>query len=106
MRPLAWEHPYATGAALEKTERQKKKKKVIYLKLNVMPGNGVSARVSVIGVFRMTDEQFKSINECVSINAPVSIGCNFCYLPLIENITNNILDSSSFLPHPHLSSTQ
>ena len=27
IRPLAWEPPYATGAALEKAERQKKKKK-------------------------------------------------------------------------------
>ena len=26
IRPLAWEPPYAAGAALEKTERQKKKK--------------------------------------------------------------------------------
>ena len=25
IRPLAWEPPYATGAALEKTKRQKKK---------------------------------------------------------------------------------
>ena len=27
IRPLAWEPPYATGAALEKAKRQKKKKK-------------------------------------------------------------------------------
>ena len=27
MRPLAWEPPYAGGAALEKAERKKKKKK-------------------------------------------------------------------------------
>ena len=27
IRPLAWEPPYATGAALEKGKRQKKKKK-------------------------------------------------------------------------------
>ena len=27
IRPLAWDHPYATGAALEKAKRQKKKKK-------------------------------------------------------------------------------
>ena len=27
IRPLAWEHPYATDAALEKAKRQKKKKK-------------------------------------------------------------------------------
>ena len=26
-RPLAWEPPYATGSALEKTKRQKKKEK-------------------------------------------------------------------------------
>ena len=26
IRPLAWESPYAVGAALEKTKRQKKKK--------------------------------------------------------------------------------
>ena len=29
MRPLAWEPPYATGAALEKAKRPKKKKKKI-----------------------------------------------------------------------------
>ena len=29
IRPLVWEPPYAAGAALEKTERQKKKKKEI-----------------------------------------------------------------------------
>ena len=28
IRPLAWEPPYAEGAALEKAKRQKKKKKV------------------------------------------------------------------------------
>ena len=28
IRPLAWEPPYAVGAALEKAKRQKKKKKV------------------------------------------------------------------------------
>ena len=27
IRPLAWEPPYATGAALEKAKRQKKEKK-------------------------------------------------------------------------------
>ena len=27
IRPLAWEPPYAVGAALEKAKRQKKKKK-------------------------------------------------------------------------------
>ena len=27
IRPLAWEPPYAAGAALEKAKRQKKKKK-------------------------------------------------------------------------------
>ena len=27
LRPLAWEPPYAAGAALEKAKRQKKKKK-------------------------------------------------------------------------------
>ena len=27
IRPLAWESPYATGVALEKVKRQKKKKK-------------------------------------------------------------------------------
>jgi len=27
IRPLAWESPYAVGAALEKEKRQKKKKK-------------------------------------------------------------------------------
>ena len=27
IRPLAWEPPYATGAALEKAKRQKKKEK-------------------------------------------------------------------------------
>ena len=27
IRPLAWEPPYASGAALEKTKRQNKKKK-------------------------------------------------------------------------------
>ena len=27
VRPLAWEPPYATGAALENTKRQKKKQK-------------------------------------------------------------------------------
>ena len=27
MRPLAWETPYAAGAALEKTKKTKKKKK-------------------------------------------------------------------------------
>ena len=26
--PLAWEHPYDTGAALEKAQRQKRKKKM------------------------------------------------------------------------------
>ena len=29
IRPLAWEPPYAEGAALEKTEKDKKKKKVM-----------------------------------------------------------------------------
>jgi len=28
IRPLAWESPYATGVALEKAKRPKKKKKV------------------------------------------------------------------------------
>ena len=28
IRPLAWEPPYATGTALEKAKRQKKKKNV------------------------------------------------------------------------------
>ena len=27
IRPLAWEHPYATSAALQKTKKKKKKKK-------------------------------------------------------------------------------
>ena len=31
IRPLAWEPPYATGAALGKAKRQKKKKKDIFL---------------------------------------------------------------------------
>ena len=30
IRPLAWEPPYAAGAALEKGKRQKKKIKTIY----------------------------------------------------------------------------
>ena len=28
IKPLAWELPYAAGVALEKTERQKKKKRI------------------------------------------------------------------------------
>jgi len=36
IRPLAWEPPYAVGVALEKTKRQKKKKK---LKEKVLFGN-------------------------------------------------------------------
>ena len=38
VRPLAWEPPYATGAALEKTKNQKrkKKKKMVSL-LNYVP---------------------------------------------------------------------
>ena len=31
IRPLAWEPPYATGAALEKTKRQKKKISIFFL---------------------------------------------------------------------------
>ena len=31
IRPLAWEPPYALGAALEKAKRQKKKKKLTML---------------------------------------------------------------------------
>ena len=34
IRPLAWEPPYATGAALEETKRQKKKKKKDYLTID------------------------------------------------------------------------
>ena len=30
IRPLAWEPPYAAGAALEKTEKKKKRKKENY----------------------------------------------------------------------------
>ena len=30
IRPLAWEHPYAMGAALKKTARQKKKRFIVY----------------------------------------------------------------------------
>ena len=35
--PLAWESPYAMGAALEETERQKKKKKriVVYSVMSI-----------------------------------------------------------------------
>ena len=33
IRPQAWEPPYATGMALEKTERPKKKKKIQYLSM-------------------------------------------------------------------------
>ena len=33
IRPLAWEPPYAMGAALEKDKRQKKKKSVVLEKL-------------------------------------------------------------------------
>ena len=29
IRPLAWEPPYATGVALEKAEKTKKKKKIV-----------------------------------------------------------------------------
>ena len=36
MRPLAWEPPYALGAALEKDKRPKKKKKK-EVKLDVFP---------------------------------------------------------------------
>ena len=32
IRPLAWEPPYAVGAAQEMAKRQKKKKKCAYLK--------------------------------------------------------------------------
>ena len=28
IRPLAWEHPYASGAALQKKKKKKKKKKI------------------------------------------------------------------------------
>ena len=31
IRPLAWEPPYAAGAALEKVKRQKKEKKTLLL---------------------------------------------------------------------------
>ena len=36
IRPLAWDPPYATGAALEKTKRQEKKKND-HLKKKVFP---------------------------------------------------------------------
>ena len=36
MRPLAWEPPYATGAALEKAKRQKEKKVHIDLKIKLL----------------------------------------------------------------------
>ena len=39
IRLLAWEPPYATGAALEKTKRQKKKKKGIKGTSLIMPGS-------------------------------------------------------------------
>ena len=34
IRPLAWEVPYATGTALERTERQKKKKYTVKFTIN------------------------------------------------------------------------
>ena len=34
IRPLAWEPPYAAGAALEKTKDKKKKKKVLQTEEN------------------------------------------------------------------------
>ena len=33
IRPLAWEPPYASGVALEKTKRQKEKEKLPYVHL-------------------------------------------------------------------------
>ena len=36
MRPLAWEPPYASGAALEKTKRQSKTKKPL-LQMTLFP---------------------------------------------------------------------
>ena len=36
IRPLAWEPPYAAGAAQEKTKKKKKKKKKKKLKLSLM----------------------------------------------------------------------
>ena len=37
IRLLAWEPPYATGAALEKTKQNKQTKKVIILKTTLLP---------------------------------------------------------------------
>ena len=36
IRPLAWEPPYAVGAALEKTKKDRKKKIYIYIYLTEM----------------------------------------------------------------------
>ena len=33
IRPLAWELPYAMGAALEKRQKRKKKEKFLFMKI-------------------------------------------------------------------------
>ena len=49
IRPLAWEPPYAVGAALEKAKRQKKKEKRLLILL--FQGCGISASVFIISSF-------------------------------------------------------
>ena len=57
--PLAWEPPYATGAALEKAKRQKKKKK----KKNIDVGTSVSPQRQ--GSFREKELFDYRLERCI-----------------------------------------
>ena len=50
MRPLAWEPPYAMGAALEKAKRQKKKKKKRNLFTHTQMGTHAFIHTDVISL--------------------------------------------------------
>ena len=50
IRPLAWEPPYAMGAALEKTEKEKKKNVFLFFKLQ---GLGMEENADVISACGM-----------------------------------------------------
>ena len=50
-RPLAWEPPYAAGAALEKTKKKKKKRKHILHKIIVcLPSNNYQNTIYIIAM--------------------------------------------------------
>ena len=56
IRPLARELPYASGTALEKTERQKKKKKGSHPQMPSHPSGALGCIVQATGINSPTDE--------------------------------------------------